>query len=232
MKYFFLAFLTVVFLVLIVAGPRGRHTPGRPLELFPDMVRQGKLKPQQPSKFFADGVGPRRPVEGSVPMGFEMRQTTAASEIAAVSAGQAPSDQPRLRWTAGPDYYDTGKIADQWGTGIPIEVTPELMARGQDRFQINCQVCHGGTGSGNGVTSKYGLNGIANYHDDKYLKMADGEIFNTITNGHNSMMGYGANLDVRDRWAIITYIRSLQRSQTVKLGELPPDEQQAVAAAK
>ena len=230
MKYFFLAFLTVVLLLLIVAGPRGRHTPGRPLEFFPDMVRQSKVKPQQPSKFFADGVGSRRPVEGTVPQGFEMRQTTAASEIAAVSAGQAPADRPRLRWTAGPDYYDTGKIGDQWGTGIPIEVTPELMARGQERFQINCQVCHGGTGAGNGVTSKYGLNGIANYHDEKYLKMADGEIFNTITNGHNSMMGYGANIDVQDRWAIITYIRSLQRSQTVKLGELPPDEQQAVAA--
>ena len=82
-----------------------------------------------------------------------------------------------------------------WGTGIPVEVTPELMARGQERFTINCQVCHGGTGSGNGVTSKYGLNGIANYHDDKYLKMADGEIFNTITNGHNTMLGYGANVD-------------------------------------
>ncbi len=232
MKYFFLAFLTVVLLVLIVAGPRGRHTPGRPLELFPDMVRQGKVKPQQPSKFFADGVASRRPVEGTVPLGFEMRQTTAASEIAAVAAGQAPADQPRLRWTAAPDYYDTGKIGDQWGTGIPVEVTPELMARGQERFTINCQVCHGGTGSGNGVTSKYGLSGIANYHDDKYLKMADGEIFNTITNGHNTMLGYGANIDVQDRWAIITYIRALQRSQTVKLGELSPDEQQAVAAAK
>ena len=232
MKYFFLAFLSVVLLVLIVAGPRGRHTPGRPLELFPDMVRQSKLKPQQPSAFFADGVGPRRPVDGVVPMGFDIPDKTAASEIAAVSAGQAPEEQPRLRYTEAPDYYDTGKIGDQWGTGIPIEVTPAIMARGQDRFQINCQVCHGGTGSGNGVTSKYGLNGIANYHDDKYLKMADGEIFNTITNGHNSMMGYGANLTVADRWAIITYIRSLQRSQTVKLADLPPAERDAVAAAK
>ena len=202
------------------------------MEFYPDMVRQGKVKPQQPSKFFADGVASRRPVEGSVPMGFDIPDKTAASEIATVSNGQAPAEPPRLRWTAGPDYYDTGKIGDQWGTGIPIEVTPELMARGQERFTINCQVCHGGTGSGNGVTSKYGLNGIANYHDDKYLKMADGEIFNTITNGHNTMLGYGANVDVQDRWAIITYIRALQRSQTVKLGELPPDEQQAVAAAK
>ncbi len=68
---------------------------------------------------------------------------------------------------------------------------------------INCQVCHGGTGSGNGVTSQYGLASIANYHDDKYLKMADGEIFNTITNGHNTMLGYGANITVHDRWAIV-----------------------------
>ena len=232
MKYFFLAFITIVLVVLIVAGPRGRHTPGRPLELFPDMVRQGKVKPQQPSSFFADGVASRRPVEGVVPMGYDIPKKTAASEIAAVSAGTAPEEQPRLRYTEAPDYYDTGKIGDQWGTGIPIEVTQAVMARGRERFTINCQVCHGGTGSGNGVTSKYGLSGIANYHDDKYLKMADGEIFNTITNGHNTMLGYGANITVGDRWSIITYIRALQRTQTVKLDELPPDERDAVAAAK
>ena len=62
--------------------------------------------------------------------------------------------------------------------------------------------------------------------------MADGEIFNTITNGHNTMIGYGANITVRDRWAIITYIRALQRSQTVKPDELPPAERDAVLAAK
>ncbi len=62
--------------------------------------------------------------------------------------------------------------------------------------------------------------------------MADGEIYYTITNGHNSMNGYGANLSVRDRWAIVCYVRALQRAQNVKLDELPPAERDALANAK
>ena len=62
--------------------------------------------------------------------------------------------------------------------------------------------------------------------------MADGEIFYTITNGHNSMNGYGANVSVRDRWAIVCYVRALQRAQNVRPGELTPDEQTALASTK
>ena len=219
-------------LVFFVAGLRGRHSGNRPLEFFPDMVRQDKVKPQSPSGFFADSIGPRRPVQGVVPMGFVPPKRTAYSEVTDEAAGTRMPTMERYSFSDGPDYYSTGMIGDQWGTGIPVDVTPELLARGQQRFQINCQVCHGGSGAGNGVTSKYGLNNIANYHLDKYLKMADGEIYYTITNGHNSMNGYGANLSVRDRWAIVCYIRALQQSQLVKLDELPADQQAVVTAAK
>ena len=219
-------------LVFVVAGMRGRHSGNRPLEFYPDMVRQDKVKPQSPSGFFADGIGPRRPVEGVVPMGFVPPTQTAYSEVKEEAAGTRLPTMDRLSFSEAPDYYSTGMMGDQWGTGIPVEVTPELLAKGQQRFQINCQVCHGGSGGGNGVTSKYGLNNIANYHLDKYLKMADGEIYYTITNGHNSMNGYGANLSVRDRWAIVCYVRALQQSQLVKIGDLPPDQQAAVNAAK
>ena len=232
MKYFFIIFAVIVLLVLLVAGPRGRHTPGRPFEFFPDMVRQSKVKPQSHSAFFADGIGARRPVAGTVPMGYEPPTITATSQIAEVAAGKRMPIPSGLTFSDGPDYYSTGMIGDQWGTGIPFEVTPALLAKGRERFTINCQVCHGATGGGNGVTSKYGLANIANYHDPKYLKMADGEIFYTITNGHNSMNGYGANISVRDRWAIVCYVRALQRAQNVKLEELPPAERDALAAAK
>ena len=230
MKYLLLSFLVAVLLVAIVAGPRGRHTPNRPFQFFPDMVIQSKVKPQSPSGFFADGVGSRRPVNGVVPMGFEMAHHTAASELGNANGVQTAGEHERLAFTEGPTYYDTGMIGDQWGTGIPLEVTPELMEKGRERFTINCQVCHGGTGAGNGVTSQYGLANIANYHLDKYLKMADGEIYYTITNGHNSMNGYGANITVHDRWAIVCYIRALQKSQEVRMEELPLDEQKIVAA--
>lgn len=232
MKYFFIIFTVVVVLVLLVAGPRGRHTPGRPFEFFPDMVRQSKVKPQSPAGFFADGVSGRRPVAGTAPMGFVPPTTSVASRITSAAAAQRLEVTPGLTFSDGPDYYSTGMIGDQWGTGIPVEVTPALLEKGKERFTINCQVCHGATGGGNGVTSKYGLANIANYHLPKYLAMADGEIYYTITNGHNSMNGYGANLSVRDRWAIVCYVRALQRAQNVKLTDLPPAEQAALADAK
>ena len=235
MKYFLFAVLVVVLLVVLVAGPRGRHSPGRPFEFFPDMVRQSKVKPQSPSGFFADGGGPRRPVEGTVPIGFDAPApggTTATSQIADELGAKRLDVLPRLTFSDAPDYYSTGMIGDQWGSGIPVEVTPALLAKGRERFTINCQVCHGATGAGNGVTSKYGLANIANYHLDKYLKMADGDIFYTTSNGPNSMNGYGSNLSLRDRWAIVCYVRALQRAQNVRIGELPPDEQAALANAK
>jgi mono/diheme cytochrome c family protein len=232
MKYFFLAFVAVVLLVVMLAGVRGRHSPNRPLEFFPDMVRQMKVKPQSPSGFFADGIGPRRPVEGTVPMGYEIPPAPVPMTTVANAEQTQIVQNPTYGFTEAPDYYNTGKMGDKWGTGIPLQVTPELLAKGQERFNINCAVCHGATGGGNGVTSKYGLNGIANYHDDKYLKMPDGQIFNTITNGYQSMMGYGANIAIRDRWAVVCYVRALQKSQMVKLEELPADQAQKIRDSK
>ena len=66
-----------------------------------------------------------------------------------------------------------------------------LLARGQERFNIHCAVCHGRAGDGKGVTPLYGMQGVASYHQEKYRVMPDGEIFNTITNGKNTMLGYG-----------------------------------------
>ncbi len=228
MKIFFFAFFLAVLLVFVIAGPRGRHSAGRPVEIFPDMVRQPKLKPQSPNNFFADRTSGRPPVDGSVPMGYQIPDEPAYKAIANGNVREPVADAPPYSFSNSPDYYDTGRMGDAWGTGLPVPVTSALLERGQQRFNINCAVCHGQTGGGNGVTSKYGLANIANYHDAKYLAMADGEIFNTITNGHNTMMGYGNNVDVYDRWAIIAYIRALQRSQNVKLAELPAAEQQAI----
>lgn len=240
MRYFYLAFAVVCVLVVVIAGPQGRHSPALPLEFFPDMVRQHKVKPQSPNGFFADGIGPRRPVEGAVPIGFEHPQAEQVKQVntAQVSGAEHPGpghptigNRPNGRYTGAPDYLDTGKMGDQWGTGIPFEVTLEVMARGQERFSINCAVCHGATGGGNGVTSKYGWPNIANYHDKRIVEMADGEIYNTITNGKNSMMGYGANLSVEDRWAIVTYVRALQRAQNAKLEDVQDPALRAQLAA-
>jgi mono/diheme cytochrome c family protein len=114
-------------------------------------------------------------------------------------------------------------MGDRWGTGIPVEVTPQLMQRGQQRFNITCAMCHGATAAGNGITKQHGLATVVTLQDDRIRKMADGEIFNTITNGKNTMMAYGPNILVADRWAIIAYLRALQRSQTAAIVDVPPE---------
>src|SRR5213595_1143557 len=138
--------------------------------------------------------------------------------------GDAPEEaHTRVAFSAGTDYYSTGKMGDRWGTGIPIEVTPELMLRGQQRFNITCAMCHGATAAGNGITKQYGLATVVTLQDDRIRKMSDGEIFNTITNGKNTMMAYGPNIIVPDRWAIIAYLRALQRSQNAAIADVPEE---------
>ena len=114
-------------------------------------------------------------------------------------------------------------MGNNWGTGIPVPVTPELIQRGQQRFNITCAMCHGATATGNGITKSYGLATIVTLQDDRIRKMADGEIFNTITNGKNTMMAYGPTLMVPDRWAIIAYLRALQRSQGALVADVPAE---------
>lgn len=129
----------------------------------------------------------------------------------------------RIAFSAGTDYFNTGKMGDQWGTGIPLPVTRELMERGQQRFNITCSMCHGAAAAGNGITKQYGLATVVSLQDDRLRKMSDGEIFNTITNGKNTMLAYGPNIVVADRWAIIAYLRALQRSQHATIADVPED---------
>jgi len=209
LKYFFSIFVLVVLLLVTVAGFRGQKFQKPPIELFPDMDHQPKVKSQVPSTFYADGRANREPIAGTVPLGYAMPQHKSVDG----SAGESQSPYKQVHFSGGVGYSDTGKMGTSWGTGIPLEITPEFIARGQERYKISCSVCHGDTGAGNGVAGKYGLVGIANLHQDRIRQMADGEIFNTITHGKNTMMGYGDRIQVQDRWAIITYIRALQKSQ-------------------
>src|SRR6266481_4611162 len=221
LRGFLVIFVLCTIAIIAVFGFRGPISTQPPLEVFPDMVRQMKVRAQAPLNFFADGRGSRPPVAGTVPIGYEMPkpENTAASN-AAVETLQT---HPRLGFSVGTDYYDTGKMGDRWGTGIPVEVTRQLMERGQQRFNITCVMCHGATAACNGITKQYGLATVVSLQDERIRKMADGEIFNTITNGKNTMMGYGPNISVADRWAIISYLRALQRSQHAAIADVPED---------
>lgn len=187
MKYFVLGFLLLCALVVSIAGFRGTPSRKPPIEIFPDMDRQPKIRPQTPSAFFADGKASRMPVEGTVARGSHF--------------ADVPVNTGLVQGTT--NYVATN----------PLPVTRQLMERGQKRFQINCSPCHGLLGDGNGITKQFGMAVVANLHDPRIVEMGDGEIFYVITHGRNLMGPYGPQIVPEDRWAIVAYVRALQLAQ-------------------
>jgi mono/diheme cytochrome c family protein len=223
LRGFFLIFLLIGVAMVAFLGFRGKKSSGPPVEVFPDMVRQVKVRPQAPLGFFADNRGMRPPVAGTVPIGYEMPQPTAQASPGTSPLPSGPEMQSPFAFSAGTEYVDTGKMGANWGTGIPMEVTPQFMERGAERFNINCAICHGPTGAGDGIVKQYGMATIVTLQDARIRGMSDGEIFHTITHGKNTMMAYGPNITVGDRWAIIAYLRALQRSQSATPADVPPE---------
>jgi len=195
MRYFFIILLLVVVGVVSVAGLRGNLSRKPPLEVFPDMKRQPKLRPQKPFAFFEDQRSSRLPVPGTI------------------ARGQRFEDLP----------VNTGCITGttNWVATIPLPITAELLARGRERFTIFCAPCHSAAGDGNGITSKYGMIRAGNFHDPRIVRMTDGEIFNTVTKGKNLMPSYASQVPVQDRWAIIAYLRALQRTRLGTPDDVP-----------
>jgi mono/diheme cytochrome c family protein len=208
MRYLVLLGILVVVAVVAVAGKRGSMSRRPPIEIFPDMDRQPKLRPQAANAFFPNGLSSQPLVSGTV----------ARSEPIEVGGTKVfPfEDHP----------VNTGKLpgTTNFVANSPLPVTAQLLARGQQRYQINCLPCHGGVGDGKGITSKLGMVGAADLHQLRLVQMGDGEIFNTITHGKNLMGGYGANIDVPDRWAIVAYVRALQRARLAVIEDVPMGE--------
>jgi mono/diheme cytochrome c family protein len=221
LRYFFAGFAAATLAVVTLAGFRGDFTTKTPIQVYPDMKAQPRFDPQHPSSFFADGRSARAVVPGTVPQGYTLPGRFAPTEGNNARAIHGPAG-----FSNALDYVNTGRIGEFWGHGLPkeVEATPALLARGQERFNISCAPCHGQTGAGNGIVSQYGLNGVANLQQSRIVTMPDGQIFETITHGKNTMGPYGSNITVEDRWAIIAYIRALQRSQTAQLADVPAEK--------
>ena len=222
LRAFFLIFFLLSVALVSVLGFRGQRTTNAPIMIFPDMDYQPKVRPQAPLNFFADNRGMRPPVPGTVPMGYEMPAPKSPANVA-VPALPTSTPHADLAFTVGTDYVNTGKMGAAWGNGFPIPVTAELMQRGEQRFNINCSVCHGPNAAGDGIVKQYGMATIVSLLDERIRNMSDGEIFHTITHGKNTMYGYGHNIVVNDRWAIIAYLRALQRAQNATPADVPPE---------
>jgi cytochrome c len=160
------------------------------------MDDQPKYEAMEESKFFLDKSSMRMPLEGTV------------------ARGKLNDDLA---------YYE-GKNAD--GTFVremPVKITLPLLKRGQKRYEIYCTPCHGGTGAGQGIVIKKGFLAPQSYHIDRLRNIEDGYIYDLIANGIRNMPSYGYQIPVADRWAIVAYVRALQRSQNAKINDIPED---------
>lgn len=215
MRYALLIAILLGVGILAIAGKRGGMSRKPPIELFPDMDRQPKLRPQAASSFYSNGLSSQLPVSGTVARSQPLEVggvKVYPHEDHAVNTGRLPGT--------------TNFVAN-----LPLPVTAQLLTRGQQRFSINCVPCHGAVGDGKGITSKLGMVGVADLHQLRLVQMGDGEIFNTITYGKNLMGPYGANLDVPDRWAVVAYLRTLQRSRLASIEDVPVAERSKIPNA-
>ncbi len=107
---------------------------------------------------------------------------------------------------------------------LPFPLTAEVLERGQQRFEINCAVCHGKTGGGGGMVVKRGFSPPPPYHSERLRNLPLGHFYDVITNGYGGMGSYAAQVEPRDRWAIAAYIRALQLSQNANISDVPPEK--------
>ncbi len=174
---------------------RGCTSSQPPIHLNPNMDLQPKYKAQAESEFFYDGASMRAPVPGTIARG-ELREDEAFFE------GKDAAGQPLPK--------------------SPVEATPEVLARGAERFQIYCAPCHDARGDGKGILAARGNVPTTSMHVEKVLTASDGHLFEVITNGLGLMPAYRWPIPPADRWAIVAHVRELQRGRQAEAGGTLP----------
>ncbi|MHC4876179.1 MAG: quinol:electron acceptor oxidoreductase subunit ActD [Planctomycetota bacterium] len=204
--------LAVLALIPPVLIAQARATTSEKPRIHPiqDMDFQPKFKAQTTSPFFDDGRAMRPQVTGTVARGD-------LPDDPVISSGYTSDTPPE------PD-------SPEWLDSIPLPPTSELMARGRERFNIFCAACHGRGGDGDGIVTVRALElqqgtwvKPISLHDKSVRGQPDGRLFNTITNGVRKMPGYASQIKPADRWAIVLYLRALQRSRTAQPNDVPAD---------
>src|SRR5271157_4107795 len=166
-----------------------------------DMHMQPYYRTMAKSDFFADDRSARMPVEGTV-------------------AQCDPREDAKF---CEDPYFHTGKIGNAPGDYLPFPVTAEVLARGRERFNINCTPCHGRVGDGNGFIPSRGFRRPPSYHIDRLRKVPIGYFFDVMTNGFGVMPEYGTQVAPRDRWCIAAYIRNRRGAQMTTATMNKPD---------
>lgn len=148
-------------------------------------------------------------------------------------------DQPRYDvWEASP-FFPNGSVMQTPPEGtvsrdaatpgptpdaFPMPLTPELLANGRRRFETYCAPCHGVDGSGHSVIAdNMPLVKPPSFHSETLRALTPGRVFQVISEGYGMMPRYAYQLDPDERWAVVAWVRALQRSRAVRLSDLPPD---------
>jgi hypothetical protein len=170
-----------------------------------DMYDEPRFEPLEASTFFDDGTSARPLVAGTVARG-ELRDDEA--------------------------FY-SGKIDGKYVTELPLELNRELLERGQERFNIYCSPCHGRVGDGNGMIVQRGFRRPPSFvSTDRLLNAPVGHFYDVISNGFGAMPSYASRVDPHDRWAIVAYIRALQRSQNGSVNDVPAELRDDIAESE
>lgn len=195
MKFAFIHISAILLLSVALFSCRGQKTDNPPIRTHTNMNFQDRFNSQEENRFFEDGRAMRTPVEGTVARGMLQHDD-------ALFAG----------------LDEDGNFIEE----IPFDLTRNFLYRGKERFEIYCQVCHGGTGNGQGIimTGEYGYVPAPSFHRAVSYEMPVGEYYSAITNGIRTMPSYASQIKVEDRWAIVAYIRALQKSQNVPEAEM------------
>ncbi len=191
---------------------------------FIDMDYQPKAKPQTVSTLFADGRADRLPVAGTVARG-QLRDDERLYRGIDPDA-EPPQPEPGAA---------AGEPAVAWVQDFPLPVTAEMMKRGRQRYNVYCAPCHGLAGEGDGLVARRAAElqqgtwvPPTSLHSEAVRPQPVGQLFNTISNGVRKMPAYGSQISVPDRWAIVLYVRALQRTQNAKPADVPPETLKAM----
>ncbi len=195
MKVILISILAVCGLMVAIFGFRGATSENAPVQIWDDMVLQSKYKPQQQSEFFADGRVERPQPAGTIPWGRD-----------------AHLPDPQFE-TPDEELFKLAKI--------PVKIDRALLAHGQEMFGIYCVACHDANGTGQGMTTIYGMTNPPSYHQTRLRQVTDGYIYQTITLGKGLMGPVGDRAKRADRWAIVAYVRALQRSHNATIVDVP-----------
>ena len=208
---------------------------------FTDMDYQPKAKPQTVSALFADGRADRLPVAGTVARGQLRDDERLYRGIDPDAEPPKPEPKPKEPDPKKPDAAKpaadaaSSEPAVAWVQEFPVPVTEELMKRGRQRFNVYCAPCHGLAGEGDGLVARRALElqqgtwvPPTSLHSEAVRPQPVGQLFNTISNGVRKMPAYGSQISVPDRWAIVLYVRALQRTQNAKPADVPAETLKAL----